>query len=734
MRVLLLAILATASVVSAQPAGDCPVPVLFVHGYTGSQTSWEPFTGHPDVAAIWGPRADVFHAVLNATENEERIAGPDGIRDTADDDVLITFTNRSNVLAPGCVYAANWENWWNEDPANPQIEINGGDSPGGLFARESDSNEEAAQKQGYALGRMIAAVLAANPGTDRVALVGHSMGGLAIREYLQRRDAAGTPQWWVDPAAPGGHRVARVLTVGTPHRGSNLFGNPFFDGQSLDGTPDINSAAVRDLRYSYLCIFCDGPGPYLWGGDEDGIAAGYHTDDVDLDGDETSTITGINIDGRDQGYSDAEDGTTDNPAMPLPGDVRYTWLTSDVGTSGDLVVDLKRQWIYDADGPVPSDGVPHRLADSLLTDSFHLGQQEDTDAVIRGLDEPDYPVHAYALAVGPTYAATSTVRAALAPDGPPTTDPDWFRVVGPARVVVIPTPGLAGRIDRYAGTPPPHTTADGDASAEWAAGDTRRALVVGPGLHHVRVTHTGVGPQSWRTPYTVTAEPLPLLVEAAPRESPVVIASGGGGFRWDARLKNRNAIELPVDVWADALGPDGQPTDLLVAPRATTARPSRTTRVTARQWVPRTAAPGVYTYRVFVGTYPDAEHTVTFPFEKTTAPSSLVVADWRAEVGDDVDLATASLTAEPEADGLGTPSPNPFGDRLAIPLALDAPVVATVAVFDVLGRRVATLWDGPLGPGAHRLVWDAADAAPGPYAVRAVLDGDVTVRQVVRVR
>lgn len=43
-----------------------------------------------------------------------------------------------------------------------------------------------------------------------------------------------------------------------------------------------------------------------------------------------------------------------------------------------------------------------------------------------------------------------------------------------------------------------------------------------------------------------------------------------------------------------------------------------------------------------------------------------------------------------------------------------------MAVFDVLGRRVATLVDGVVGAGAHTATWDAGGAAPGVYVVRLV--------------
>ncbi len=504
----------------AQPAGECPYPIIFMHGYTGSQFSWEPFANHLDVNAIWGPWADTYHAVLNAYENEERIAGPDGILNTNDDDVMVSFSNETNTLAPGCIYTYNFENFWNENPGDPQINIQSGDSPGGTFASESDSNEEAAFKQGYVLGRMIEAVLAANPGKRQVILVGHSMGGLVGREYLQRLDGNGNPRWWVNPNGSRGHRVAKLITVATPHRGSNLFGNPFRPSEpQRDGVPDINSSATRDLRYNYFCAFCSSPGPYLFGGNE-GNGFGWHTDDINVDGDENDFIQGINIDGEDQGFDDPWDGTVDNPAFPLPKTVSYTWITSNNGGSDDDVVDLARQWIYNNDGPVPSDGVPYRLTDTLLTDRFHLDLQEDTDTVIRGLDEPDFRNRAYTVDAGITYAGTATVRSAQAPDGRPNTDPDWYKFSsngGEVTVDFTPTPGLGGRLDILV---PSSASIDSVASLGGFdfEGDSpiirTPSLTLGGGTYYIRVRHKRVTRQSWQQPYTFTINDVPASIVA----------------------------------------------------------------------------------------------------------------------------------------------------------------------------------------------------------------------------
>jgi hypothetical protein len=73
----------------------------------------------------------------------------------------------------------------------------------------------------------------------------------------------------------------------------------------------------------------------------------------------------------------------------------------------------------------------------------------------------------------------------------------------------------------------------------------------------------------------------------------------------------------------------------------------------------------------------------------------------------------------PMANALGAAYPNPFRDRTSLALDVADAQGVTVEVFDVLGRRVATVHDGPLVVGQHRVVIDAGGLPAGVYVVRA---------------
>jgi len=110
--------------------------------------------------------------------------------------------------------------------------------------------------QGGELAAIIQAVLEANPGTTKVFLVSHSMGGLAAREYLQ--GLARQPN--ADTAIPYRDDVAKLITVGAPHQGTFWAEqcNNHFDVLDVSGNIgvcsllsldiDPNSVAIEDLQ------------------------------------------------------------------------------------------------------------------------------------------------------------------------------------------------------------------------------------------------------------------------------------------------------------------------------------------------------------------------------------------------------------------------------------------------------------------------------------------------------
>jgi hypothetical protein len=98
--------------------------------------------------------------------------------------------------------------------------------------------------------------------------------------------------------------------------------------------------------------------------------------------------------------------------------------------------------------------------------------------------------------------------------------------------------------------------------------------------------------------------------------------------------------------------------------------------------------------------------------------------------------ARAGARVSPDAGVNLAVYPNPVGafaqSTVAVALAEAADV--RVAVYDVLGRRVAVLHEGPLAAGAHRLALEARTLPAGVYVVRAVVGRTVLSERVTVVR
>ncbi|EKT4552028.1 alpha/beta fold hydrolase [Flavobacterium psychrophilum] len=206
-----------------------PYPIIFIHGLNSNSETWNLTSNYFDAqyAYTFGGR---FDFCLNADSNN-------------------SIANKKFYPTPGADIAA-FETTIiaNADYYYVNFNVN----PNGSIGTTTLSNQAAIAKQGIAIKKVIERVLALT-GKDKVMLVGHSMGGLASREYIQN------PSNW---QADGRHHVAKLLTAGTPNGGSNASDNIL---AGLVGT-DVSSEAIRDLKSAY---YYSGEGShFLFGGSE----------------------------------------------------------------------------------------------------------------------------------------------------------------------------------------------------------------------------------------------------------------------------------------------------------------------------------------------------------------------------------------------------------------------------------------------------------------------------------
>lgn len=367
--------------------GYAPYPVVFVHGLNSDNTTWN--TIITQLGNSWNiSSTNVLSFVNNARGGDTTHYLQDVI--IPQKDLSGNFVNQLTISS---VYAMNFGNFWNRNPDDPRIILYDNATPG---SNQSPGNQSSIYKQGYALKIMIDSILRIT-GAEKVILLGHSMGGLAIREYLQRKEN-GVRKWWVNPDdTVNGHKVAKVISIGTPHLGTNVTSIPFF-------TIDNNSEAMRDMKIS----FSSGQnGAYLFGNIETNVPSSFYNADVNCNGIVTDTIAGI------------DNLTYDNPVLSLPQNVLYTWITSNyLGLGTDLAVPFNNQRLY-----LNSNPAPPGIADTIRTNRNHIQETNDNRSLIRGLDEPDKLLFAYDISFDKQYSGFITLKSNSV-----TSDSDFYKL------------------------------------------------------------------------------------------------------------------------------------------------------------------------------------------------------------------------------------------------------------------------------------------------------------------
>ena len=89
--------------------------------------------------------------------------------------------------------------------------------------------------------------------------------------------------------------------------------------------------------------------------------------------------------------------------------------------------------------------------------------------------------------------------------------------------------------------------------------------------------------------------------------------------------------------------------------------------------------------------------------------------------------------AAPEAPSL-TVHPNPTTGRATVTFALPQAAEVRAAIYDVLGREIAVIHDGPLAMGTHELAFDTGELPAGVYVVLAAGAGSLHSQRLTVVR
>ena len=385
-----------------QELQNIPYPIIFIHGLNSNSKVWVDFglrlvNGE---GLTYGGRID-----FSLNDDNNNSTSNKNLYPTTGADIAL-FTNPATDITVGDFYFLNFDinnvgNLYPSDDGSPYNDML--------------SNESAIAKQGVALNIAIQIVLQ-KTGKDKVIIMGHSMGGLFGREYIQN------PSIWTEPYV--NHHIAKLVTTGTPHGG--------FTGINLSPTIDSKSEAYRDLKKSYVVSNSDGV--YLFGGIENyqtmnnNYLYNFYNVDVNCNGiDEDNTnIIGLNqkawITNIDYSFivGMCSNCNSDYPGMPGDGIVKD--VNADLSYYTSAIPLPINKFVYTADAINPVFGL-------------HSDLPKANTLNFQGLDEPNEYNIAYGVEFGKTYKGFITQQ----PDGgyPYDYDDYKFSVTSNSQVSVL---------------------------------------------------------------------------------------------------------------------------------------------------------------------------------------------------------------------------------------------------------------------------------------------------------
>ncbi len=144
-------------------------------------------------------------------------------------------------------------------------------------------------------------------------------------------------------------------------------------------------------------------------------------------------------------------------------------------------------------------------------------------------------------------------------------------------------------------------------------------------------------------------------------------------------------------------------------------------------------------FPIVLTTCSHAVFNVTFEVDEEDDYSGLLTFDCDDETPPEVQLnavynVESRETTPPAGFALGEAYPNPFNATAVIPFSLRQQTDVSLAVYDLIGRKVADLVQGSLPAGRHEVTLDAERLAAGVYLCRLEAGSFSSVRKVVLIK
>ncbi len=223
-----------------------------------------------------------------------------------------------------------------------------------------------------------------------------------------------------------------------------------------------------------------------------------------------------------------------------------------------------------------------------------------------------------------------------------------------------------------------------------------------------------------------------VSIVLTPHNPPITIPPNGGGFVYEASLRNNSSAPLNFDAWTMATLPDGREYGPLLLRQGLTIGAGDTLSRVLAQSVPGNAPAGRYVYAGFVGLYPDSvAGSDSFPFEKTAGEGAFSYNQGWELFGWDVEEGITKASAN---ESMLIANPNPFNAQVAASFEMRDASRIKLSIFDITGREVAVLAEGFYPAGHHSMFFDASGMASGVYFARLEAGGKIDTRKLLLVK